>query len=48
VTAVAYEPFRLAVGLGVAALLLAVGGWLIRSTDWSPPDGDPLDKDERG
>jgi hypothetical protein len=33
---VTYESTRLAVGLGVAALMLALAGWLIRRTDWSP------------
>jgi hypothetical protein len=35
--AVAYQPLRLLIGLGVAAVLLAVAVWLIRATDWSGP-----------
>jgi Neocarzinostatin family len=31
-----YDAGRLAVGLSAAALLLLVGGWLLRSTDWAP------------
>lgn len=31
-----YDPARLAVGLGVAALLLGIATWLVRRTDWSP------------
>jgi hypothetical protein len=42
---VVYEPLRLVVGLGAAAVLLGVAGWLVRATDWSAPDGDPFDDD---
>jgi hypothetical protein len=47
VVMVAYEPLRLLAGLAVAALLLAVAGWLIATTDWSAPGpgGDPFDND---
>lgn len=31
-----YDPTRLGVGLGVAALLAAIASWLVRRTDWSP------------
>ena len=41
---VVYEPLRLVVGLGVAALLLGLAVWLVRTTDWSAPDGDPFDE----
>jgi hypothetical protein len=34
-----------ALGLGVAAVLLTVAVWLIRTTDWSAPGGDPFDED---
>jgi hypothetical protein len=42
---VVYEPLRLIAGLGVAAVLLGVAVWLVRTTDWSAPDGDPFDED---
>jgi hypothetical protein len=42
---VVYEPLRLVVGLGAAAVLLGVAVWLVRTTDWSAPDGDPFDED---
>lgn len=42
---VVYEPLRLVVGLGVAAVLLGVAAWLVRATDWSAPDSDPFDDD---
>ena len=41
---VVYEPLRLVVGLGVAAVLLTVALLLIRATDWSAPGGDPFDE----
>ena len=31
-----YTPSRLLLGLGFAAILLALAAWLIASTDWSP------------
>jgi hypothetical protein len=42
---VVYEPLRLVVGLGVATVLLGLAVWLIGTTDWSAPDGDPFDED---
>lgn len=30
-----YDPVRLTVGLGAAAVLLVVAAWLVRTTDWS-------------
>jgi hypothetical protein len=42
---VVYEPLRLVVGLGMAAVLLGLAVWLVRTTDWSAPDGDPFDED---
>lgn len=42
---VVYEPLRLVVGLTVAAVLVGVAFWLIGTTDWSAPDGDPFDED---
>jgi hypothetical protein len=44
--AVMYEPLRLIAGMTVAAVLVAVAGWLIATTDWSEPnhDVDPLDE----
>jgi hypothetical protein len=45
---VVYEPLRLVLGLGVAAVLLTVAVWLIRTTDWSAPGGDPFDEDRPG
>jgi hypothetical protein len=41
---VVYEPLRLVVGLVVAAVLLGLAVWLVRTTDWSAPDGDPFDE----
>jgi hypothetical protein len=41
---VVYEPLRLVVGLVVAAVLLGVAVWLVRTTDWAAPDGDPFDE----
>ena len=41
---VVYGPLRLGVGLGVAAVLLGVAVWLLRTTDWSAPDGGPFDE----
>jgi hypothetical protein len=35
---VGYDPVRLAAGLGVGAVLLAVAAWLVRSTDWTRVD----------
>jgi len=32
----AYDPSRLALGLGIAAVLIAIAAWLILRTDWSP------------
>jgi hypothetical protein len=48
--AVVYEPLRLLAGLSVAAILLAVAGWLIVSTDWSGPgpEGDPFEAPRSG
>jgi hypothetical protein len=48
VVMVAYEPLRLLIGLTTAALLLAVAGWLIATTDWSVPGTgeDPFDNDQ--
>jgi hypothetical protein len=43
---VVYEPVRLVVGLGMAAVLLAVAVWLISTTDWSAPGSDPFDEDD--
>jgi hypothetical protein len=34
---VTYDVARLVAGLGLAALLLAVAAWLVRTTDWRPP-----------
>lgn len=42
---VVYDPLRLVVGLSVAAVLLGVAVWLVRTTDWSAPDGDPFDEE---
>lgn len=33
----AYDPVRLAAGLGTAAVLAALATWLVRSTDWREP-----------
>jgi hypothetical protein len=41
---VVYEPLRLVVGLVVAAVLLGLAVWLVRTTDWSALDGDPFDE----
>lgn len=41
---VVYGPLRMVVGLGVAAVLLGVAVWLVRTTDWSARDGDPFDE----
>ncbi len=44
-----YQPARLGAGLAAAALLLGLGGWLWRRTDWSPPraaDGAAIDEAE--
>jgi hypothetical protein len=38
---VGYDPVRLAAGLGVGAVLLAVAAWLVRSTDWTPGSAPP-------
>jgi hypothetical protein len=39
---VTYDRTRLAVGLGVAAVLLLVALRLLRHTDWTPVEGDPF------
>lgn len=44
-----YDPSRVTIGLGVAVVLAAAAGWLIRSTDWTPPsesDSTPIDEAE--
>lgn len=44
---VRYETARLSTGLAAAALLVVLGGWLWRRTDWSPPraaDGAAIDE----
>jgi hypothetical protein len=43
--AVVHEPLRLIAGLTTAAVLLGVSLWLVWTTDWSGPDGDPFDED---
>lgn len=35
---VAYDPLRVAIGLGGAAVLLGIAGWLVRTGDWQRPD----------
>jgi hypothetical protein len=50
VSAVVYDPLRLAAGLGLAVLLLVVALWLVRTTDWRPPseaDTPELDRVSR-
>ncbi|MEQ1785752.1 MAG: hypothetical protein ABL966_01765, partial [Acidimicrobiales bacterium] len=38
----AYDDDRLAIGIGLAALLLLVAAALLRRTDWTPVQGDPF------
>lgn len=40
---VPYSATRIVVGLGTACGFLGLAGWLIRTTDWSRPEGDPFD-----
>lgn len=32
-----YDAARLAIGLGAAAVMVAIAAWLVRATDWAPP-----------
>lgn len=36
---VSLDPRRAVIGVGVAVLLVAAAGWVIRRTDWSSPEG---------
>jgi hypothetical protein len=37
-----YDEQRVAIGFGIAGLLLAVAVVLLRVTDWTPVGGDPF------
>jgi hypothetical protein len=39
---VTYDTTRLAIGVGIAVVLLLVALWLLRHTDWTPVEGDPF------